>query len=158
MRRYVESCDRELHKNLAELRAHQFERERRGVYGFGPPIADPSPSWLPGMDALLKSTDEDDLSDDADTYGDDDAHEMTDLDEVGSFSPSSVELRNEPSRADSKIETPEYWAEDAPRNEPSAGLDDCDEAEGGQEGGLRNEPSSDARVDSEALLRRAACS
>ncbi len=141
MRRYEQACDRELHKNLAELRVRQAERESRGVYGFGPPIARPSPSWLPGMDSVWKSMCENDLSDDADICGDDDAYETAERDEVDSFSASSVEMLNEPSGADSEIATTERWAEDALRNEPSTGFDGCEEAEGEQEGDLRNEAS-----------------
>ncbi len=159
MRRYEETCDRELHKNLAELRVRQADRESRPVYGFGPPIARPSPSWLPGMDSVWKSMIKDALNEDADTCGDDDAHEPDERDEVDSFSAGSVETRNEASGADCEIATSESWAEEALRNEPSAGSDDCEEAEGEQEGVLRNEAShagaetADAGCAEESVLR-----
>ncbi len=141
LRRYEEACDRELHKSLAELRASQAEGQK--LYGYGwNSMKSPSPSWLPGMESLPKFEDQDELNENADRYGDDDAHEMAEPEMVvDSFSGSSVVVRNESSRADLEGEVSESRAEDVLRNEPSAELDGC-EAESGQEHSLRNEPSS----------------
>ena len=139
MRRYEDACNRELHKNLAELRTQQ--RERREMFGYGRYIAPPSRSWLPGMESLWEFEDQDELNEDADCYGDDDADETAELEKVDSFSGSSGVVRNEPGRADFEGEAPESWAADPLRNEPGAELDGC-EAESGQEHRLRNEPSS----------------
>ncbi len=140
LRRYEEACDRELHKSLAELRATQADGQK--LYGYSwNSMKSPSPSWLPGMESLPKFEDQEELNEDADCNGDDQADEMAEPEMMDSFSGSSDVVRNESSRMDSESEGSESWAEDVLRNEPSAELKGC-EAESGQEHSLRNEPSS----------------
>ncbi len=141
MRRYEETCGRDILRNIAELRACQARRQGAGTQTIGGYFARPSSNWLPGTDVLSETAAQAGWGGCADFQCGDDLRETADLDEAAAFSSTSVELRNEASQTDFEIVESESWHEDAVRNEPSAGLDDLDEDVSRPDDVLRNEPS-----------------